>query len=162
MDDGVKEQVVVEVKRSKRFFWIFLVVLVAGLVVMATPRFMAYWKSKKALDAYNQYLEVFLNDNIGGATPEETLKMFAEALRAGDAEKASTYFALDSNGSREKWLKFLEESRHDYSKIINSLETMKRVGSPEFGRVWFEGFYEGEEELMLFVENNKIWKIESL
>ncbi len=160
MDLGAPEQIKAEVKKSKRFFWIFLLVLILGLIGLSSPRLYDYWMSRRALNAYNDYLQVFLDDKIGGETPEETLKLFAAALREGDAEKASTYFTLDSKGSREKWLRYLEESKDNFVEMADAVDTMKFYDTPYEGKAWYRGVYKEAREEILLVRNGKIWKIE--
>lgn len=39
--------------------------------------------------------KAYREDSYGGATPEETLKLYVEALEKGDFEEASRYFAVE-------------------------------------------------------------------
>jgi hypothetical protein len=60
--------------------------------------------------------EAYQNDHDGGTTPEETIGLFLAALRAGDSERASTYYELSvqpkaleglENGGFEERIKFI-------------------------------------------------------
>jgi hypothetical protein len=42
----------------------------------------------------------YADDPYGGDTPEETLRLFIEALKAGDTDLAAKYFILDK---QEQW-----------------------------------------------------------
>ncbi|MBI2604408.1 MAG: hypothetical protein HYW56_02590, partial [Candidatus Harrisonbacteria bacterium] len=119
------------------------------------------------MERYNAYMDLFRNDTYGGATPEETLKLFVAALRAGDVEKASLYFMPDDRGSREKWVTYLSEV-----KAKNLLKTMaddivslaKPVPSDDSSTYRYEILNsEGAVGVAIdFVNNGKVWKIESL
>ena len=75
-------------------------------------------KSPEQIVEYTHLMqEAYKNDPYGGATPEETLNLFVEALKKGDTDLASRYFAIDKrkemaqnlirwkeNGSIEKFL----------------------------------------------------------
>ena len=50
------------------------------------------------------------NDTFGGATPEETLALFIEALEAEDVELASKYFLPDD---REEMKSDLEKAKQE-------------------------------------------------
>ena len=54
-------------------------------------------------EAYNRYWEklneAYKKDPYGGDTPEETLNLFIEALKAGDLELASKYFVVEKQAS---------------------------------------------------------------
>ena len=89
---------------------LFFVVLVLVLVVVGG---LSYYFWPRAVDPGMQLIENYeqamREDTYGGKTPEETLKLFVEALKKEDVELASKYFLLDDNGSREKWEKRLTE-----------------------------------------------------
>ncbi len=104
----------------KMSLWL-LVILIFGFSVYAGARVYRYRSDLKPLADYNAYLDKFRNDTYGGKTPEETLKLFVAALKKGDVLLASKYFALDQNGSREKWVKYLEDV-----KAKNLLATMAK------------------------------------
>lgn len=70
---------------------------------------------QKFLDWQKNFEEAMKNDTYGGKTPEETLKMFIDALKKGDAELASKYFIFNENGEID-------------SEIINNLNTLKDKG----------------------------------
>lgn len=59
-----------------------------------------------------------IEDVYGGKTPEETLKLFIQALKEENIELASKYFALETNTQDpdyltiNKWVKFLNEIKN--------------------------------------------------
>lgn len=108
--------------------------------------------------------ELYTQDIYGGETPEETLQMYIEALKAGDLELASKYFRLED---QEKELGELKEiTKESLIKTVSVFETMgdascnERVGWCEIG-----GVFKGVDVLLArFVKNNQTgkWKMESL
>src|SRR3990167_6156979 len=98
---------------NKRLF-LFWGVLVAMVVVVGGSyliwnKYFKYDLEKVYQEAERRYVEAMTADTYGGKTPQETLDMFVEALRAEDIELASKYFMLDENLSREKWVEILFE-----------------------------------------------------
>lgn len=156
----------------KRFFIpiIFLFVLILG---GAGYYFLAKQNDsyQKGMSAIERYEKMMREDTYGGKTPEETLKLFVEALKKEDIELASKYFMLDGNGSREKWLNGLrniKETSH-LQEIANEIET-KAVPNPK------DSIHEGDFKYVIYKDNgivdvtinmelnkySQVWKIESL
>lgn len=92
-----------------KFLGIILAIIILGVLVLLGIRYVRYRNSpeyKAAVDLKNlekQYAE----DPYGGDTPEETLRLFIDALKKGDTELAAKYFVLDK---QEQW-------REDLGKI---------------------------------------------
>lgn len=114
------------------------------------------------------------NDTYGGKTPEETLKMFIDALRKDDVELASKYFILETNTNdsnyltRKKWEDALIKAKNDnrFAELITLLSQAKSAGSSIDGYYGFEVFDEsGSLVVDINLQLNKyssVWKIESL
>lgn len=114
------------------------------------------------------YEELMKADTVGGQTPEETLKMFIEALRAEDVALAAQYFLLDDEGKRDKWVTYLQE--------IKDNGLMKKMADDLGRAVPGEAVYEkdfifeillddesvGRSVDMELNESSGVWKIESL
>lgn len=96
-----------------------------------------------SLNKYNDYLykkisekidyeikKPYLEDYYGGKTPEETLRMFFDALRKDDIELASKYFYLDYQRQYGKYL----------TKIKNNNELINHLNN------WEEEFKNGEKK----------------
>lgn len=162
MNDNLKPS-----RRRVFILWGALVALVAlGFGVFAGVRYYRYRDDAKKLDAVNAYLDIFRNDTYGGATPEETLRLFVDALKAGDVELASKYFMPDDNGSREKWESIFRRvnERDGLAGIISIVERTSLADVFENSSAIFEsrdamGIVDVSIEL---VNNGKVWKIESL
>jgi hypothetical protein len=88
--------------------------LLAGFLAFFAIAAFKDWQFKKGLDesrqAYDEWQEEFyqraLADNVGGKTPQDTLRMYIEAVEKGDYELASKYFILEK---QEKWFSELSE-----------------------------------------------------
>lgn len=87
-------------------------------------------KADKAVDNFQNALEQPYKDDIyGGKTPEETWGMFLDALKRGDIELASKYYAVGraaagnvpvdeiykkkESGELDEWIKELEALEKD-------------------------------------------------
>ena len=73
-------------------------------------------QGKAYIKYWEKLNEAYKKDEYGGATPEETLNLFIEALKAGDLELASKYFVV------EKQPEYLEA--FDNWKNLNKLESI--------------------------------------
>ena len=94
--------------KPKRKYWKFVIGFLIIIVVVAGGFFVweKYFSSQAKINRetqknYEKYLEWERNyekamkeDTYGGKTPEETLRMFIEALKKEDIELASKYFSL--------------------------------------------------------------------
>src|SRR3989344_1909577 len=73
---------------------------------------------------YQKLLEAYKSDTYGGDTPEETLRLFIDALKVGDTELAAKYFVVDE---QEKWReKLLDiQKKNVLTLMVNDLERLK-------------------------------------
>ena len=109
-------------------------------------------------------------DTYGGQNPAETLKLLVEALKDEDLELASKYFALNDDGSREEWLRLLEEvqERGGLADLINKLDQAQPYVKDISHKNDFKFFIADEKggvETVINLEKNSfsgVWKIESL
>ena len=83
----------------------FLKYLVTVLVILILGYGFLYWQERNS-EEYKIKKEVenlrkqVAEDPYGGDTPEETLRLFIEALKQGDTELAAKYFVLEE---QDKW-----------------------------------------------------------
>ena len=168
-----------ENKKDKRFFIIFgLVVIFASLVFAAVyfvntsdrefvPRDKDSFKSQQDyLDYLEEYKQAQSKDTYGGDTPEETLQLFIDALKAGDTTLASKYFVLDKQKEMEKDLE-IGKRNGVLELLIGDLEKEnKRICYDYREACEFTTFDENNVAEFSFVlsldSRSKIWKIESL
>ena len=158
-------------------FFIFSGVLITVLVLSAGG--LSLWKryndparqQKLAFENYQKQVEeAYKNDTYGGSTPEETLRLFVEALKKEDVELASKYFTLDDNLNREKWVNNLLAIKNKglLASMVRDLDNA--VPDPD-GPLYKNDFsfviYSGDGSVateidMEFNSVSRVWKIESL
>lgn len=144
-----------------------LAILILGLLVFEGVRLYRYQSDLKPLADYNAYLDKFRGDTYGGKTPEETLKLFVAALKAGDVDLASKYFALDKNASREKWVKYLQDvkDRNLLATMAKDIETEAKPVTSEIKEYAYYVLYNSDGTAGVTIDlvlNGNIWKIERL
>ena len=170
-------------------YWKFVIgfLLIMGIALGAYYTWQKYYspeaksdkaeqqKWEKAQKAINNLEETLRQDTYGGKTPEETLKMFVDALKKDDIELASKYFALDTNTkspdylTRKKWEDALRKTKEagKLSEVINLLSRAKpdlenRSYEEDFKFATYEGKNLEAYVNMEFNDDSKVWKIESL
>src|SRR3989338_2957114 len=87
-------------KTSLKFVAGFAVIIVLAFGALY---YLNYYNSpeQKALRYYADLEKQYAEDTYGGKTPEETLQLFIDALKAGDIDLASKYFVVEKQG---EWL----------------------------------------------------------
>lgn len=78
------------------------IIILVVVLIIATIAFVLIWPVRdnwrqqylynKILGEFSDLENAYKNDPYGGETPEETLALFIEALKKGDADLASKYF----------------------------------------------------------------------
>lgn len=114
-------------------------------------------RSEQAVDAMNKE---YAEDTYGGATPEETLQLFTDALKKGDTELASKYFLPEDRGEMKVFLDQLK-ARDGMKKLFEDMGLLKKTYS-ENNKVFFsiannEGIVDVQ---VVLIQNEKgLWKI---
>lgn len=178
------------IEKPKRKFWKFvagffgiIILAVGGFFVWdkyLSPQAKSHRQMEKQYEAYMKWEErhkqALREDTYGGKTPEETLQMFIEALKKGDIELASKYFALDTNEqsynaeyylTRKKWEEGLKKAKDDgkLEGILLKLSTIKLTFKNDDGALFKLYNSKGEIDVLVEIKLNKnsgVWKIESL
>ena len=175
-------------QKPKRRYWKFVLGFLGIIVIVGggffvwerylSPQAKLNRETQKNYEKYlaweENYKKAMTEDVYGGKTPEETLKMFIEALKKEDIELASRYFALETNTQNPDYL--------TRNKIINTLQEKKQKGKlqyiidslsravPDSTKSIYEGDYgfivyeKGEiisEINMEFNKESGVWKIQS-
>ena len=131
---------------------------------------------QQALERVRELEQALKNDTVGGKTPEQTMQLFLEALKAGNMNLAAQYFAIDTNEksvyylTRQQWLDALnyKQQKGEIGNIIATIEKMVPSKDPNltdntYAYVLLNSNGLAEYSLFLkFNEYSKIWKIESL
>lgn len=109
---------------------------------------------RKVIDEYN-------NDPYGGDTPEETMRLFLDALKKGDLDLASKYFVM------EKWEEISKEfhglNKEQISRTIDELQKtkLKKYENDAFF-VYYENNKAVSDLVMIKHPVNNRWKISEL
>lgn len=115
---------------------------------------------------YGRYYEAlkraYAEDQYGGTTPEETLQLFIDALKAGDVELASKYFVVEKQGEIKKELE-VGRQNNNLGFLIGDLEKEKKGIQISDAEYRFRTFDENNVaefsfDLVLNTETSK-WKI---
>lgn len=111
-------------------------------MLKSQEKFLAKVEKQKA-----EILEMQKNDTYGGATPEETLDLYIEALKVGDIELASKYWevSLENPNLQDERKKTLEKDRNEglLNIIIKNLENI--ISSP------YKKYYSDKEFAITYV-----------
>lgn len=119
-----------------------------------------------------EYNQAITEDTYGGKTPEETLRLFIEALENEDIELASKYFLLDTKNSRKKYELALSEKKED-GTLTSLLDILRKMEKVEDGAIPDNTQIYGIKNSVglldysiIFKKNNNpsavIWKIEEM
>ena len=152
--------------RAFKFWLILLLLVVFGVGIYFIVRDRQGARDLAGWKQFQKNLEVYKNDTYGGKTPEETLKMFVDALKEGDVEKAALYFTLDDNGSRERWVNDLLEDQKNgnLEKIIKGFSNTIALISDDKNLQRYK-VLNPDRTVWLFIEfiyNGNVCKIVSL
>ncbi len=124
---------------------------------------------QKYLNFQQKYEAAMEADTYGGATPQDTLNLFIEALKNGNVDLASNYFLLDDDGTRNaNWLSNLNELKLSgkLNDVVNLLSKATPAGSWTDGKFGFE--IRNAEGKLLYDINlilnkySNVWKIENM
>lgn len=141
----------------------FLGIAAMGVLLLLVVQYFRYRNSPEYQVVQNlknsekQYAE----DPYGGDTPEETLRLFIEALKTGDTELAAKYFILEKQQEwREDLAKIKEKGLLD--EMINDLGREKYKYSISNKQIGFDVANEQKEAIMSILTvkgSNDKWKI---
>ena len=84
-----------------------------GIAVLFAIHFFdpAYRQMQETVQSANEIRQEYKNDIYGGYTPEETVRLFVEALKKGNTESAAKYIVLDKRGVGREDLSRLKERK---------------------------------------------------
>lgn len=146
-------------KNSLKFVGVFAVIIIAVLTALYYVNYY-FSPEQKALRYYAELERQYAEDTYGGKTPEETLRLFIDALKAGDIELASKYFVMEE---REKTKKDLEAVKNDdgLNKVIERMQNF-RSSKIDNDKAWFVITDKNrviKYESFLSKNQNNVWKI---
>ncbi|MBI2507135.1 MAG: hypothetical protein HYW09_00800 [Candidatus Niyogibacteria bacterium] len=116
---------------------------------------------QKAIRYYKNLERQYAEDTYGGKTPEETLQLFIDALKAGDIELASKYFVVEKQG---EWQNNLTEikTKNLLDEMVFDLQRPKDRKDVSNDKIIFY-IYNDNNQLAIAISigkiSNSIWKI---
>ena len=145
---------------SKKFIGGFLGIIFLSLATLYITQ--TYFSPERQAERRLAELERrYAEDTYGGKTPEATLELFIDALKAGDIELASKYFVIDE---QIKWLDNLKKIKENelLDDMLLDLNREKHKYSISDGQVGFD-IANDQKEIALTIligrGPNGIWKI---
>ena len=114
--------------------FLFIIALGIGVLFLVGKNDNTAELYDKQLQMAQEMEDKYREDIYGGDTPEETLQLFIDALKAGDIDLASKYFVIDKQEEK------LEELR-DGEKSGGIELLLDILAKEKFGKELFEGRY---------------------
>lgn len=153
---------------KKKAILVIAVIFLLGVIIWWTniiPILNQRYQEYKVLSEIEKLKQAYRDDTLGGATPEETLKMFITAFEAGDLNLASKYFIPEKQAEyltkMQNWVKVGQKE-----SILGVLSRAKWSGQSNIDQdqmdVWNK---DNELELSIFFfqnESSKKWKLKSM
>ena len=156
---------------QKSKFWKFLVWFVVIVIVAGVGLWvLGDYQEAENIEAFQEWVESTEReaeefearkaaDTYGGATPQETLRMYIEAVERGDYELASRYFVVEK---REEELRrfqvVVNVSNEQIEQYLSVLQNSLNMG----GKYSVDGQYfsfEGGVLISTTLYPNGVWKI---
>ncbi|MBI2022986.1 hypothetical protein HYT01_00275 [Candidatus Giovannonibacteria bacterium] len=157
---------------TNKHFWKFFGMLL-GLIVLGLAVIFAvdYYNLKgprddarRAEELQKELEQKYMADTYGGKTPEETLQLFIDALKAGDTDLAAKYFIIDD---QEKWKENLKKIK-DNNKLtlmvsdLNRPKEKKALGDSRFTFYIYNDVNQLALAIDIAMGSNGVWKIVEL
>ncbi len=122
--------------KKNLFKVIFIIVGIGALITICAVAKNYYdaWRQSKlpGFQIQKIYEEAAKNDIWGGKTPQETYEMFVAALKKGDIDLASKYFAgLEGKGRAKKWLAE-KQQKGEMEKYVSELPKWEELMEREY------------------------------
>lgn len=91
---------------------------------------------ERAAKQQAEYENALRADTAGGKTPEETVEFFLSALKAGDAEKAASFYEFSARDKALAGLKKELAENRNFNKTIDYFTEVKEKGKKECNKNW--------------------------
>ena len=137
-----------------------------GVGALWTIDYFQYQKSPeyRARQEAERIKKEYTQDPYGGDTPEETLRLFIDALKKGDTELAARYFVMDKQNEWRQDLAKMKEKKV-LEDMVRDLEKVKLTKKDE-QKAFFTLVNENNVAVSeLIIRKDRIsnkWKIEEL
>lgn len=153
------------IKNIVKFAGGAVMIVAVGMGALFAIDYVRYQKSpeyqaeKQAEEIKKEYRE----DPYGGDTPEETLRLFVDALKKGDTDLAAKYFILDK---QEEWQADLSQIKEKglLDEMVGELEQseVSVSGNKAFATLADEKGVVAAEMVMYRDSLSRKWKISEL
>lgn len=154
---------------------VLIIALALGLIIVGVAFVLIWpvrdnWRQQylyhKILGEFSDLENAYKNDSYGGSTPEETLKLFIEALQKGDIDLASKYFVPEKQTyNRNNLVKILEDKK-ETERIVKELDYNSKNINLKMGFAVFSRYSDIDkawiETRFRLNEYTNKWLIESL
>lgn len=113
-------------KKLVKIIGIIFGILFVLYLVIIIPEIWKSYQWQKAVDEWQEAQRKPYEEDIhGGKTPEETWSMFLDALKKGDIDLASKYFAVEDQIQAKKWLEELKKN-NEIEQTIKEMDGLKK------------------------------------
>ena len=156
-------------KNAAKFVGGGAAIVAVGAGALFLIDYIRYQKSPeyRAMQEVEKIKREYAEDPYGGQTPEETLRLFIDALKKGDTDLAAKYFVLDK---QDQWREDLTRIK-DKGLLDDMVRDLERLGNKyplrekDQSRFIFES-YNQNKELVLQADilrgPSGKWKIQEL
>lgn len=110
----------------KKILYLFVALAAGGALLFALPYFRGEKSTVTDLERIYTDEKLWREDTYGGETPEETLRLFIEALKAEDIDLAAKYFVLDKQAKWKNKLLIIKE-KGLLGAMVADLEKLKKT-----------------------------------
>src|SRR3989338_8569968 len=132
-----------------KFLLPVLILIVLGFGALFGARYLQYRNSPEyqTLQDLKKLEKAYAEDTYGGDTPEETLRLFIDALKKGDTDLATKYFVLDVQPEWREGLAKIKETGL-LGNMIRDLEREKFRYSISDDQIGFDVGNEQKEAIL--------------
>ena len=141
-----------------------ITIVAVGIGILFLIDYIRFQKSPeyRALKEVEKIKQEIAEDPYGGDTPEETLRLFIDALKQGDTELAAKYFVYDK---QEEWREDLARIKDKglLDAMVRDLEKRKQDTIDSNTARYFIVTEDGQASPLVLVKgDNGRWKIRTL
>ena len=156
--------------------WFFALILIALIGIPVVGQYMQKQEQKakdeqiaEGIQYMNTLQERLKNDKDGGATPEETLKLFTATLKSGDMKQAEKYFVFEPQKKQDELIGLVQELQEngEMPKFIEHLQKTKLEATESIDFTAWLSYKNKNENINFSVQLKKpnfstVWKIENI
>jgi len=151
-------------KNAAKFVGGGIAIVAVGIGVIFLIDYVRYQKSPeyRAIKEIQKIKKEIAEDPYGGDTPEETLRLFVDALKQGDTDLAAKYFVYDE---QQQWGEDLAKIKDKglLDEMVRDLEKRKEDIIDNSTARYFIVADDGQASpLVLVKSSNGRWKIRTL